>query len=80
MKIEKTALLPVSADEAFAPRGPPGARGASRAGPGRRSSEPPSRLRSAGVDVGELLLWTGAPPMFGSADPDGNRLYLVEQG
>jgi catechol 2,3-dioxygenase-like lactoylglutathione lyase family enzyme len=37
-------------------------------------------LRAAGVDVGELLLWTGAPPMFGFADPDGNRLYLVEQG
>jgi catechol 2,3-dioxygenase-like lactoylglutathione lyase family enzyme len=35
-------------------------------------------LRGAGVDVGELLLWTGAPPMFGFADPDGNRLYLVE--
>jgi lactoylglutathione lyase len=35
-------------------------------------------LRSAGVDVGELLLWTAAPPMFGFADPDGNRLYIVE--
>ena len=35
-------------------------------------------LRAAGVDVGELLSWTGAPPMFAFADPDGNRLYLVE--
>ena len=37
-------------------------------------------LRRAGADVGELLLWEGAPPMFGFSDPDGNRLYLVEQG
>ena len=37
-------------------------------------------LRAAGVDVGELLSWTGAPPMFTFADPDGNRLYLVEEG
>ncbi len=35
-------------------------------------------LRSAGADVGELLLWEGAPPMFVFSDPDGNRLYLVE--
>ena len=37
-------------------------------------------LQEAGAEVGELLLWDGAPPMFGFADPDGNRLYLVEQG
>ena len=37
-------------------------------------------LRSAGADVGELLLWEGGPPMFGFSDPDGNRLYLVEEG
>jgi predicted enzyme related to lactoylglutathione lyase len=35
-------------------------------------------LRSTGAEVGELLLWEGAPPMFGFRDPDGNRLYLVE--
>jgi catechol 2,3-dioxygenase-like lactoylglutathione lyase family enzyme len=35
-------------------------------------------LSGSGVDVGELLLWTGAPPMFGFSDPDGNRLYFVE--
>ena len=37
-------------------------------------------LQEAGAEVGELLLWEGAPPMFGFQDPDGNRLYLVEQG
>ena len=37
-------------------------------------------LRSTGVVVDELLLWDGAPPMFGFQDPDGNRLYLVEAG
>jgi len=36
-------------------------------------------LREYEVEVGELLLWTGAPPMFGFSDPDGNRLYFVEQ-
>ena len=35
-------------------------------------------LRASGAEVGELLLWEGAPPMFGFNDPDGNRLYLVE--
>src|SRR3954468_7332483 len=35
-------------------------------------------LRASGAEVGELLLWDGAPPMFGFKDPDGNRLYLVE--
>ena len=36
-------------------------------------------LSESEVDVGELLLWTGAPPMFGFSDPDGNRLYFVEE-
>lgn len=35
-------------------------------------------LANAGVWVGELLLWEGAPPMFAFCDPDGNRLYIVE--
>jgi catechol 2,3-dioxygenase-like lactoylglutathione lyase family enzyme len=35
-------------------------------------------LTAAGVEVGELLLWDGAPPMFVFCDPDGNRLYLVQ--
>lgn len=38
-----------------------------------------SALLSAGAEVDELLLWQGAPPMFGFRDPDGNRLYLVEE-
>ena len=36
-------------------------------------------LEASGVKVGDLLLWEGAPPMFVFCDPDGNRLYLVEQ-
>ena len=36
-------------------------------------------LGDSDVEVGELLRWTGAPPMFGFSDPDGNRLYAVEQ-
>ena len=35
-------------------------------------------LHAAGVQVGELLLWDGAPPMFGFSDVDGNRLYVVQ--
>jgi catechol 2,3-dioxygenase-like lactoylglutathione lyase family enzyme len=35
-------------------------------------------LVQAGVWVGELLLWSGAPPMFVFSDRDGNRLYIVE--
>ena len=35
-------------------------------------------LVDAGVSVGELLLWDGAPPMFVFSDIDGNRLYIVE--
>ena len=36
------------------------------------------RLRSVGVDVGDLLRWEGIPPMFTLRDPDGNRLQIVE--
>jgi catechol 2,3-dioxygenase-like lactoylglutathione lyase family enzyme len=35
-------------------------------------------LVDAGLRVGELLLWDGAPPMFVFSDLDGNRLYIVE--
>ncbi|HJU96348.1 MAG TPA: VOC family protein [Jiangellaceae bacterium] len=35
-------------------------------------------LRARGVDVGELLRWEGAPPMFAFRDPDGNGLEIVE--
>ena len=36
-------------------------------------------LRESQVEVAELLLWEGVPPMFGFSDPDGNRLYFVQQ-
>jgi lactoylglutathione lyase len=36
------------------------------------------RLRSVGVDVGDLLRWEDIPPMFALRDPDGNRLQIVE--
>lgn len=35
-------------------------------------------LTSAGVSVGDLLLWDGLPPMFEFSDPDDNTLYIVE--
>jgi catechol 2,3-dioxygenase-like lactoylglutathione lyase family enzyme len=35
-------------------------------------------LREAGVDVGDLLLWDTAPPMFHLRDPDGNTLYVMQ--
>ncbi|MFG1703670.1 VOC family protein [Nonomuraea sp. M3C6] len=35
-------------------------------------------LVARGVDVGELLLWAGVPPMFGFRDPDGNGFEIVE--
>ncbi|GAA1714303.1 VOC family protein [Isoptericola hypogeus] len=35
-------------------------------------------LTEAGADVGELLLWETAPPMFSFRDPDGNTLYVTE--
>jgi lactoylglutathione lyase len=36
-------------------------------------------LGSRGVEVGELLRWTGTPGMFAIRDQDGNRLEVVEQ-
>ena len=37
-------------------------------------------LTGAGVDVDtEVLRFPGVPPMFSFRDPDGNRLYVVEQ-
>jgi catechol 2,3-dioxygenase-like lactoylglutathione lyase family enzyme len=35
-------------------------------------------LREHGVEVSELLLWDGVPPMFSLLDPDGNRLYVSQ--
>jgi predicted enzyme related to lactoylglutathione lyase len=38
-------------------------------------------LAGAGVDVDtEVLRFPGVPPMFSFRDPDGNTLYIVEQG
>jgi predicted enzyme related to lactoylglutathione lyase len=38
-------------------------------------------LTAAGVDVdSEVLRFPGVPPMFSFRDPDGNTLYIVEQG
>ena len=37
-----------------------------------------ANLRSAGVDVGEVLRWEDVPPMFALRDPDGNGLEVVE--
>jgi predicted enzyme related to lactoylglutathione lyase len=38
-------------------------------------------LTAAGVDVdAEVLRFPGVPPMFSFRDPDGNTLYIVEQG
>ncbi|MQA98534.1 MAG: glyoxalase [Streptosporangiales bacterium] len=34
-------------------------------------------LREQGVEVGELLLWEGVPPMFALRDQDGNGLEVV---
>jgi lactoylglutathione lyase len=36
-------------------------------------------LRTAGVDVDDVLRWDGVPPMFAFRDPDGNGLELVEE-
>jgi len=38
-------------------------------------------LRGAGVDTDDAVLQMGegVPPMFTFRDPDGNRLYVVEQ-
>ncbi|GAA3526172.1 VOC family protein [Nonomuraea rosea] len=35
-------------------------------------------LVAGGIDVGDLLLWGGVPPMFALRDPDGNGLEIVE--
>lgn len=35
-------------------------------------------LNARGVDLDELLLWDGVPPMFDFRDPDGNVLYVSE--
>jgi catechol 2,3-dioxygenase-like lactoylglutathione lyase family enzyme len=36
-------------------------------------------MRRRGVDVGEVMRWDGVPPMYRFDDPDGNRLYIVEE-
>jgi lactoylglutathione lyase len=38
-----------------------------------------ARLKSRGVEVGEVLRWPGVPPMFIFRDQDGNRLEIVQQ-
>jgi lactoylglutathione lyase len=35
-------------------------------------------LRARQVEVGEVLNWAGAPPMFAFRDPDGNGLEMVQ--
>jgi catechol 2,3-dioxygenase-like lactoylglutathione lyase family enzyme len=35
-------------------------------------------LRARGVEVGELLLWEGVPPMFAFKDHDGNGFEIVQ--
>ncbi len=35
-------------------------------------------LEGQGLEVGELLLWDTAPPMFHFRDHDGNGLYVVQ--
>lgn len=37
-----------------------------------------AELTDRGVDVGELLLWDGVPPMFAFRDPDGNGMEVVQ--
>ncbi|MBV8716183.1 MAG: VOC family protein [Chloroflexi bacterium] len=38
-----------------------------------------ARLKSQGVEVGEVLRWPGVPPMFMFHDPDGNRMEIIQQ-
>jgi hypothetical protein len=38
-----------------------------------------ARLKSQGVEVGEVLRWPGVPPMFMFRDLDGNRLEIIER-
>ena len=52
---------------------------------GIRLTTPDARAAHAtvaglGLEVGELLDWETAPLMFSFSDPDGNRLYVSEQG
>ena len=35
-------------------------------------------LADRGVVVGDLLQWSGVPPMFEFDDPDGNHFYVVQ--
>jgi catechol 2,3-dioxygenase-like lactoylglutathione lyase family enzyme len=37
-----------------------------------------SAMRTAGVDVDEILNWPGVPPMFAFRDPDGNGFSITE--
>jgi catechol 2,3-dioxygenase-like lactoylglutathione lyase family enzyme len=37
-------------------------------------------LADRGLDVGELLDWPDVPLMFSFLDPDGNRLYVNQDG
>ena len=37
------------------------------------------RLCDNGVDVNDLLVWEGVPPMFAFRDPDGNGLEITQQ-
>ena len=36
-------------------------------------------MRDRGVAVGDLIRLDGVPPMYTFDDPDGNRLYVVEE-
>jgi lactoylglutathione lyase len=36
-------------------------------------------MRERGVTVGDLIRRDGVPPMYTFDDPDGNRLYVVEE-
>jgi catechol 2,3-dioxygenase-like lactoylglutathione lyase family enzyme len=40
-----------------------------------------AHLLANSVDAdAEVMRWPGVPPMFSFRDPDGNRLYIVENG
>ena len=45
----------------------------------QNAKEDHEALRAQGVDVGDVLSFPGAPPMFSFKDPDGNTLYVVER-
>jgi lactoylglutathione lyase len=38
-----------------------------------------TKLRSSGMDAGDVPRWPGAPPIFVLRDQDGNRLEFIEQ-